>query len=278
MLTLSPHLSRHALSTLPDLVTLPTLEGLVRRRVLVNFRVDPAIVAGLLPAPFRPKLLADGSAMAGICLIRLEQLRPLGLPPSLGVASENAAHRIAVTWVDGTGEPREGVYIPRRDTGAALNAILGGRLFPGAHHQARFRVRDETDSLDLKLETDDGTADVWLRARPATHVPPTSHFASLDEASRFFAGGSAGYSPGLDPGHLDGLRLSTRAWRIEPLDVDWVVSSYYADRRRFPPGSVEYDCSLLMRDIPHEWQPIPAPCMLGNDYAAPRISYAQARF
>src|SRR5690348_2599388 len=97
-----------------EAMMLPALRGLVRRRVLVNFRVDPAVIQRQLPASFRPKLLGNW-AVAGICLIRVEQLRPKGIPAALGRASENAAHRIAVTWIDNTGMTREGVYIPRRD-------------------------------------------------------------------------------------------------------------------------------------------------------------------
>lgn len=237
---------------------LSALRGLVRRRILVNFRVDPEVVQRQLPAPFRPKLVGDW-AMAGICLIRLEQLRPWGLPSALGLSSENAAHRIAVTWRDSTGEAREGVYIPRRDTGALLNYVLGGRLFPGEHRYARFAVRDGPVTIELKMDTDDGAADVWLRGRPGDGLARTSCFPSLEEASRFFAAGSVGYSPTARGTRLEGLRLRTRVWRVEPLDVEWVRSSYYADRTRFPPGSVEYDCTLIMRDILHEWRPQPHP-------------------
>lgn len=237
---------------------LPALQGLVRRRILVNFRVDPEVIERQLPAPFRPKLVGEW-AMAGICLLRLEELRPRGLPSALGVSSENAAHRIAVTWRDRTGEAREGVYIPRRDTGALLNYVVGGRLFPGEHRHARFRVRDEPTTIDLRMETDDGAGDVWLRARVSDGLPCTSRFASLEEASSFFAAGSVGYSAINGGARLDGLRLRTLAWRMETLDVEWVVSSYYADSTRFPPGSVAYDCTLIMRDIPHEWQPQPQP-------------------
>jgi hypothetical protein len=198
--------------------------------------------------------------VAGICLIRLEQLRPRGCPAMLGVASDNAAHRIAVTWRDERGIEREGVYIPRRDTGALLNAVAGGRLFPGEPHYARFRIHEDLSGIDLKMETDDGGADVWLRAQSATRLPSSSCFGSLEEASAFFAGGSVGYSATRDGKRLDGLLLRTHAWHVEPLDVTWVVSSYYADRARFPAGSVEYDCTLVMRDLPHEWEPWPAPC------------------
>jgi hypothetical protein len=244
------------MSSLAALVQSRSLEGLVKRRVLVNFRVDPQVMEPLLPAPFRPKLV-DGWAMAGICLIRLEQLRPKGLPAALGIASENAAHRIAVTWDDESGQPQDGVYIPRRDTGSPLNAAIGGRLFPALLNSARFSVQDTPTSLDLKLETHDGAADVWLRARPAESLPPTSRFALLPEASAFFAEGAIGYSATRDASRFDGVRLRTHRWQIAPLDVEWVVSSYFNDRSRFPEGSVEYDCSLVMRDIPHEWQPLP---------------------
>jgi hypothetical protein len=80
--------------------------------------------------------------VVGICLIRLEHIRPRFVPSVLGIASENAAHRIAVSWTDDEGALHDGVYITRRDTSSRLNHWLGGRLFPGEHHQARFDVRD----------------------------------------------------------------------------------------------------------------------------------------
>ena len=76
---------------------LSSVRGLIRRRILVNFRVDPGVVMNRLPAPFEP-MRVRGHALVGICLIRLKQIRPRGLPATLGVSSENAAHRIAVEW------------------------------------------------------------------------------------------------------------------------------------------------------------------------------------
>ena len=74
---------------------LPTIQGIIDRRILVNYRVDADVAARLLPAPFRPKL-ANGYAMAGICLIRRKQIRPAFVPVPAGGGSENAAHRFAV--------------------------------------------------------------------------------------------------------------------------------------------------------------------------------------
>jgi hypothetical protein len=118
---------------------LPTIEGVIRRRILVNFRVDPEVMQAQLPPPFHPKL-QQGHAIAGICSVRLEAMRPRGFPAVLGVASENAAHRVAVVWETADGQRREGVFIPRRDTGSLLNHLGGGRIFPGESHRARWRI------------------------------------------------------------------------------------------------------------------------------------------
>lgn len=54
------------------------------------------------------------------------------------------------------------------------------------------------------------------------------------------------------PGRFDELTLSTRAWKVEPLHVTRVESSFFEDPQRFPAGSAEFDCALLMRNVPHE--------------------------
>jgi uncharacterized protein YqjF (DUF2071 family) len=63
---------------------IPVIQGMIKRRILVNYRADPTVVQRLLPRPFRPKLHA-GHAIVGVCLIRLEQIRPAGIPVAFGV-------------------------------------------------------------------------------------------------------------------------------------------------------------------------------------------------
>ncbi|MDB6140318.1 MAG: hypothetical protein JWO94_3390 [Verrucomicrobiaceae bacterium] len=233
---------------------LPTITGTIKRRLLVNFRVAPAVIQRLLPAPFQPKL-HKGHAIAGICLIRLEGIRPagLGLPAWLGISSENAAHRIAVEWTDEEGMAREGVFIPRRDTGALLNHLAGGRIFPGEHHHAKFTVTDDGVSFDLAMESRDRMVSVHVKGRAAKELPASSCFGSLKVASAFFEGGSLGYSVTRDKRRLDGLSLETNSWQVTPLAIEAAESSYFTDQSLFPAGSVVFDHALVMRDIAHEW-------------------------
>jgi hypothetical protein len=232
---------------------IPRLKGIIKRRLLVNFRADPAVVQRILPHPFRPKL-HGGHAIVGICLIRLEQIRPAGFPGFIGLRSENAAHRIAVEWIDASGSMREGVYIPRRDSGSCLNWLAGGRVFPGKHHAARFSVIDTVGNIELSMRSLDGRVEVSVAGRVTDDLPTSSCFKSLLEASAFFESGSLGYSASGDPARSDGLILRTEEWRVRALAVTSAASSYFLDPGRFPTGSIQFDHALIMRDIAHEWQ------------------------
>src|SRR5262249_53714242 len=196
---------------------LPKVHGTIKRRLLINYRVDPAVMSRLLPPPFRPKL-HENSAIAGICLIRLENIRPRRFPLALGLSSENAAHRIAVVWEDTTGL-HEGVYIPRRDTGSLVNHLAGGRLFPGEHPPATFRVTEDDQSIALHMRSADGQVELDVVGRTAAGLPPSSRFATVHDASAFFERGGVGYSVTSSGNRLDGIVLKTDSWQVQPLAV-----------------------------------------------------------
>lgn len=230
---------------------IPVIRGLIDRRILVNYRVRPEVLAKLVPAPFRPKCI-DGVGMAGICLIRLKSVRPGFLPGFVGLTSENAAHRIAVEW-DEAGETREGVYVPRRDTSSRINTLLGGRLFPGLQSHAKFQVAECNDHFRIELTSDDRQTHLIVEGDAENKLCGNSVFGSLEEASRFFERGSVGYSTTNQAGHFDGLELRSLNWGVRPLDVTTVKSSFFENREFFPAGSVEFDSALLMQKIEHEW-------------------------
>lgn len=229
---------------------LPTIRGIIDRRILVNFRVDPDVLATALPSPFRPQLV-DGHGIAGICLIRLKAARPRWLPAFTGFSSENAAHRVAVTWND-AGHSRSGVFVPRRDTSSRIMSIAGGRIFPGIQHLAQFQVRETDSEFFVSMTSRDDNTHVAVDAAVRDGLPESSVFQSVQHVSEFFRDGSIGYSPGRDCS-CDGLELRCERWEVEPLAVTRVESSWFDDRSIFPSGSVEFDNALLMRGINHEW-------------------------
>ena len=222
----------------------------------MNYRVDPGIAARLLPASLRPQEI-NGWAVAGICLIRLGQVRPAWMPGALGVRSENAAHRIAVEW-DGPRGRRTGVYIPRRDSDSLVGVAAGGRVFPGRLRRAAFDVRETAEDFEVAFAARDGATRVRVDAHLAGRLTGSALFAGLGEASKFFRDGSVGFSPGRDGLRLDGVELHAGSWRVEPLEIRRVTSSFFDDSERFPRGSATLDCALLMRDLPVTWHAVSA--------------------
>ena len=228
---------------------LPNIHGYIDRRILINFTADPDVVGKIVPAPFRPKIYNE-KAIVGICLIRLKNIKIKGLPNFMGISSENGAHRIAVEWEE-EGEIKEGVYIPRRDTSLWLNTILGGRLFPGKHYLAKFNVKEFEGNYHIDFVSSDNTG-ISIDAQEVNNFPQTSIFKSLENVSDFFEKGSIGYSPNKEK--YEGLKLQAYTWKVKPLEVKSVYSSFYEDETVFPKGSVQFDNALLMTKVEHEWK------------------------
>jgi hypothetical protein len=227
---------------------IPKIKGVIDRRILLNYQVDKEVLENYLPKPFSPKLV-NGKGVAGICLIRLKEIRPKGLPKQLGISSENGAHRIAVEWTV-NGRQKQGVYIPRRDTSSRLNSLAGGTIFPGIHHLADFTVNEKDANYEVGFVSDDLTS-LSIRAKETNTWNQESIFESLKCASDFFENGSVGYSPNKNG--FDGLKLKAYTWKASPLEVVNMRSSFFEDETIFPIGSIKFDNALLMKDIHHEW-------------------------
>lgn len=230
---------------------LPVLEGIIARRILLNFHADPEVVQNLVPSPLKVQT-HHGNAVVGVCLIRLEKLRPRGMPEVMGLTSENMAHRVAVLHpVEDRWEP--GVFIWRRDTDQKLVQWLGGRMFPGVHHGANFHVQEVPGSIGMYVRTEDGRASLAFASHNTPSIMRTSMFDDMADASEFFRKGDCGYSCSMRGDQLEGMQLKTLRWEMSPLDVDLKYSAFFSDESKFPAGSIEFDSGLIMRGIPHKW-------------------------
>ena len=105
----------------------------------------------------------------------------------------------------------------------------------------------------MALQSADGPPRVAVGGRVTATWPTTSVFSSLADASAFFQAGALGYSVTQQNGVYQGMELRCRTWDAQPVEIDEAASSYYDDPKVFPKGSITYDCTLLMRDIAHEW-------------------------
>ena len=230
---------------------IPVLNGIIDRRILVNYRVRPDVVKRLLPSHLDP-ILINGYASAGICLLRLKDIGMKYSPSLLRITSENAAHRFLVKYKH---EGREtcGVYIPRRDTDSTLNVLLAGKIFSWPHYPARFETKERNGDYTVKMESEDHNTSLNVQASLTDVFPANSMFDSIDHASRTFQSCPVGISPSTTPNQFKTIQLKTMTWSVKPLQVHKLQSSFFEDRSLFPEGSIHFDNALLMEGIAHEW-------------------------
>ncbi|WP_372966759.1 DUF2071 domain-containing protein [Microbacterium sp.] len=214
----------------------------LRRRLLISYRVDPRVAATLLPTGFRPQIV-DGAALAGVCVLGLESIKPLGMPGRAGLRSENAAHRMAVEW-DGEHGVESGVFIFERHSSAWHPVLFGGRLFPGVHRRARFRVEESADRYALTMEAGGHSihADVEVGGEWSS-----GFFPSVQEASDFYRSGSVGWSLGRDERRAEAVTLTAEGWNVEGARVHGLRSSFF---EALPEGAAVFDSVVVMRDLP----------------------------
>ena len=120
-----------------------------------------------------------------------------------------------------------------------------------------FDVRESVDHLDISFKTvgrhHDASVSVQL-----TDTLDSRLFAGIDEISTFFRRASVGWSPSRTGAALEGVELTSDLWSTTPALVRQARSSYFEDPRRFPPGSIELDSAVVMRDLPVSWRAIDA--------------------
>ena len=214
----------------------------LRRRLLISYRLDPAVAASLLPDGFRPQII-DGSALAGVCVLGLESIRPSWVTRRWGLRSENAAHRMAVER-DGDEGVEQGVFIFERHSSAWHPVLFGGRLFPGVHRKARFRIEEAGDRYALSMAAGGHslTADVEVGGEWTSEM-----FDTVQEASDLYRAGRVGWSLARNGRDVEPVALATEAWRVEGARLHHLRSSFFD---ALPEGAAVFDSVVVMRDLP----------------------------
>jgi len=105
----------------------------------------------------------------------------------------------------------------------------------------------------MDVSTQDSLADIQFTADRLAPWENTALFQSFTEAKDFFRAGDCGFSCGHTATRLEGLRLATNSWNMEPLRVTHIQSAFYERIRQHHPDQLIFDCGLLMQNVPHEW-------------------------
>jgi len=236
-------------------VRVALVHGVIERRLLVAYRLDPVVAQQVLPPPFRARQI-NGYAVAGIALARLGRLRPAGLPSVRTLTRETTTHGVAVEW-ESARALHTGVYILHRDRGAptavAPAAIPRGRLGRRLHPVPEFTVDERADGLRVAYASRDRAVRVEVDVSLGSSLDASALFPDVPTAARFFDldGAGAGWGP-----TVRGLRLTAEDRSLGAAHILTARSSIFADASLFPPGSVHVDSGLLLRNVAVAWAPV----------------------
>ena len=231
------------------------ITGKIERRILINYRVAPQVLKPILPPQFSPRV-KNGFTICGICLIQFSKMRPTFLPEYMGSSSENGTHRFCVQWNNGE-NLQKGVYVLQRFTNSRLHELGSNLLSPGALSFAKFNSYKDGDEYGVKFQSNDGYI-VNVKAKKSNNFS-SSVYDSLEEVSHDFETDSIGYSPS-QKSHYNGVEIITKTWKITPMEIISMQSSFFENENIFPKGSVELDHCFFMEDINHTWRSVDSIC------------------
>ena len=228
-----------------------TLEGAIRRRLLVNALVDPDEAAARLPPGVEPHVV-DGGTVVGCCLLELAELRPAWAPRAVGLTMRAAAHRVSCEWTGDDGTTVVGVFVPMRHADARAAVLAGGRLFPGVHRSARIEVDEAGAGLRWNVVSDrDPSFSIAVRATPSGPVGPVDSpvgCACIDAA--------VGLSPRRS-GLVEAVEMEPGHRNAQLARID-VVASPFIDSF----ASAELAPSYLMTDVAVSWSRAETPLLV----------------
>ncbi|MFB7619486.1 DUF2071 domain-containing protein [Kitasatospora sp. NPDC056181] len=161
--------------------------SLVLTYALPPERLEPLVPPGLtLDTYTDPGGTEHGFVAAAV--VDARGLRPAGLPARLGADCVLTGYRVFTRFPTPGGRTMRGLRILRSDTGHRL-MVAGGNLFSRYHYRlARIGSRVVGSTLEFKVCSADGLADLHVRADLAggpAPLPPGSPFADARAARRF---------------------------------------------------------------------------------------------
>lgn len=216
---------------------------------LVNFAVDPDVLRALLPKPIEPEL-HQGSAFLSVVMVTMDRMRPAFLPPCIGISYTQVLYRALVTC-----QGERGVHFLRTDTDNRLMCRLGNvmTIFPFSLSQISQGKTGPYRRFDLKANP---THHAHIHAlfdlsQPSQEMPPTSRFASLPEARKFFVERYAAFS--IDRRSLNTVRIRRGDWNITVVPDLKHVYQFMRGSQMFPEGCAELDCIFHVEDVAYYW-------------------------
>jgi uncharacterized protein YqjF (DUF2071 family) len=233
-----------------------SMHTVFRECFLVNFAIKPEALRPLIPEPIELDL-HQGEAYLSIVIAKMDGMRPAFLPRTLGVTYNQVVYRVVVR-APKSGE--RGVCFLRSDADNALMSIAGDWLTFFRFHISPIKMKRAGHllSVDLTAAPRDraGIHAAYDLASARRTLPPSSRFASFDEAKEFLVQLFAAFSYDPLTNELSVVHIHRGEWNIDAVNDQRAVYEWMQRGPHFNTQNARLDSILYVREIPYTWHPL----------------------
>lgn len=241
--------------------------------LVLTYALPPEVLAPLVPPGLALDTYTDPAGtehgFVAAAVVDARSLRPAGLPERYGRDFLLTGYRVFTKFPTPTGRTMRGLRILRSDTGSRLMATGGNVFTRYDYHHARVGVRHRDSTLEFKVLSDDGKADLHVRAdigrardahdtaapdREPAPLPPGSPFADLKAARRF--AGPLPYTFEHEPetSSMIVVRAVRTTWHPVPVTVEVPVMTFF--RSGLLAGTEPVLANAFhVADVDYGWEP-----------------------
>jgi hypothetical protein len=178
-------------------------------RFIFNFRLRPEKLDERLPADWLKPQVINGWAVASFCVLRLDHMTLLPIPPIIPFETVSCAYRCGAIDASGvTATPT--VYITDRNTDRPLVAHLGPLLLADTIPPVHATIAKSPGTVEISVSQMNGQR--LFAADVDTDDPPadleSQVFASVDGFVDFIKAGSSSWTPSVKAGKLARVDLA----------------------------------------------------------------------
>ncbi len=228
--------------------------------VSLNYAVEPAALAPLLPAPLEAEL-HKGRAWLQVLMSSLRDLRPQGVPSLFGVCFYQVSYRAAVRYRAANGEWRRGAYFVRSETNHPVMRAVGNALNEFRFHAfgaAEMVMLSDGARLSIGVDPEPaqpggrlvGTFDLGTLAGP----PSGSLWKSHEELHEPLVECYNAFGVDREAGFLYVLTIDRDPWNARFVRAE----DLYCELAESPPfaGRCRLDSVLHLRECGYRWRPL----------------------
>ncbi len=225
--------------------------------ISLNYRVEPAALKSLLPAPLTPDL-AQGTAWVQVLISSLRDMRPQGLGALFGTNFYQVSYRAAVTLKTRSEKAWRGGYFLRSETNDRIMRVVGNSLkefkFHAFGHADMLLAREGTRLVASVESSSDPGGDLVAIAEVvgSTEPPKGSVWSSLEELETPLVACYDAFA--VDGSDIYVLTIDREPWapkfcRVESLFSQWMEKGPLA-------GNAELDSALHIPRCAYKWRPL----------------------